>query len=345
VTDPPSEEPPAAPGAPQAAGHLQVLDPDDVAAVRAVIAAIDAEEARGAVPMVDESERHRLERAADGVATPTGWVALVLRDPDGHVRGYAAAGPPDPGGGPTVGDAAPLARDGGDDTWTRVLPALLDGLARRVADVHGHGHGAHGGPPLQVWVRNVALDDLGPVRDAGVTLERRLGILGRRLDAPVEVPDPAPGTVVRAYRGDADDAEVVAVLAAAYEGTGDGGWTSERFRERRRLPWFRAEDLLLAVDDDGSVGGLHWLKRRDATTGEVYNLAVHPRAQGRRLGPALLGAGLAHLRAVGCEDVLLWVDMANERAVALYASQGFTTRWEDVALRLDGPIEAPTGTR
>jgi hypothetical protein len=30
--------------------------------------------------------------------------------------------------------------------------------------------------------------------------------------------------------------------------------------------------------------------------------------------------------------VLLWVDRANERAVRLYTSQGFTTRWDDVAL-------------
>jgi ribosomal protein S18 acetylase RimI-like enzyme len=29
--------------------------------------------------------------------------------------------------------------------------------------------------------------------------------------------------------------------------------------------------------------------------------------------------------------VLLWVDRANERAVELYTSRGFTTRWDDVA--------------
>ncbi|MFP4636454.1 MAG: GNAT family N-acetyltransferase, partial [Nitriliruptoraceae bacterium] len=110
----------------------------------------------------------------------------------------------------------------------------------------------------------------------------------------------------------------------------------QRFADRRGADWFRAEDLLLAVDDDGTLLGLHWLKRRDATTGEVYNLAVHPRAQGRGAGPRLLAAGLAHLHAVGCRQVLLWVDLANQRAVRLYRAQGFATRWVDVALELGG---------
>jgi mycothiol synthase len=103
------------------------------------------------------------------------------------------------------------------------------------------------------------------------------------------------------------------------------------------LPWFRAEDLLVAEAPDGRLLGLHWLKRREADVGEVYNLAVHPDGQGQRLGPLLLAAGLAHLRAVGCEDVLLWVDRANDRAVRLYEGEGFTTRWDDVALEHPTP--------
>jgi mycothiol synthase len=78
------------------------------------------------------------------------------------------------------------------------------------------------------------------------------------------------------------------VLAAAYAGTAEQGWDLERFEERRRLPWFRPEDLLVAELDDSEDGpalaGLHWLKRRDERTGEVYNLAVHPDAQGHRWG-------------------------------------------------------------
>ncbi len=89
---------------------------------------------------------------------------------------------------------------------------------------------------------------------------------------------------------------------------------------------------MIAEDADGRVLGLHWLKRRSASVGEVHNLAIHPDGQGRGLGPLLLRAGLDHLAATGCDEVVLWVDRANERAVRLYTSLGFVTRWDDVAL-------------
>ena len=88
----------------------------------------------------------------------------------------------------------------------------------------------------------------------------------------------------------------------------------------------------MARTADGDVAGIHWTKRRDDETGEVYNLAVHPGAQGGRLGAVLLRAGLAHLQECGCRRVMLWVDLANERAVRLYTAQGFEVAWEDVAL-------------
>jgi mycothiol synthase len=191
-----------------------------------------------------------------------------------------------------------------------------------------------------VWIRHAQPHDITCATDEGYGVVRRLGVLGRDLrgGGPWHRTDRgaapgASGVTVRAYEPDRDDAAVVEVLAAAYEGTADDGWDLQRFAERRTLSWFRAEDLLLAVDDqDDRPLGLHWLKRRDAHTGEVYNLAIHPAGQGRRLGATLLSAGLDHLAARGCTDALLWVDLANERAVRLYTSHGFTTRWEDVSL-------------
>ncbi len=144
-------------------------------------------------------------------------------------------------------------------------------------------------------------------------------------------PDVPEGVVLDTFdEGDAD--AVVDVLAAAYAGTPDGGWTRDDFDRKRSYDWFDPADLLVARAGGGAVLGVHWTKRRGDRTGEVYNLAVHPDAQGSRLGAVLLHAGLAHLRDVGCRDVMLWVDLANERAVRLYASQGFAVRWEDVAL-------------
>ncbi|MEX2504952.1 MAG: GNAT family N-acetyltransferase, partial [Egicoccus sp.] len=112
-------------------------------------------------------------------------------------------------------------------------------------------------------------------------------------------------------------------------------WTLTQLHERQAYAWYRPEDLLVAEGPDGRLGGLHWLKRRGGDEGEVYNLAIAPHAQGAGLGAALLTAGLHHLSDVGCTEVILWVDRANERAVRLYERNGFATRWDDVAFGID----------
>lgn len=285
-------------------------------------AMLDTQELVLGVPLVDEAERERLEAAgsapsgeapADGV-----WRPVVARRGD-EVVGYAAIMTPDAPEEVAVGDLAPARLPG---AWAGILPTLLAALEAVVAT---------DAAALQVWVRHIDIGDLAPAVAAGYRVERRLAVLGRNLD--IEQPiAPPEGMTVRPYRPDVDDESVVAVLASAYADTEESGWDLARFRRRRAMSWFRAEDLLVAVDTDGRIVGLHWLKRRDAFTGEVYNLAIHRDAQGRGLGPVLLEAGLAHLRSVGCSEVILWVDRANARAVSLYTSRGFTTRWDDVAL-------------
>jgi mycothiol synthase len=284
-------------------------------------AMLDTQELILGIPLVDEAERERLTIAtSDSDTRPrsAGWRPIVACR-DEEVVGYAGIVLPTDTDGTAVGDLAPARVPA---AWAGIMPALLNGLEAVV------GTAAAG---LQVWVRHVAIGDLAPAVAAGYRVDRRLGVLGRSLGVE-EAPAPPAGTIVRPYHDETDDRAVVEVLAAAYDGTGDGGWDLARFRARREMSWFRAEDLLLAVDADGRIGGLHWLKRRDAMTGEVYNLAVRPEAQGQGLGPILLGAGLAHLSEIGCTDVILWVDRSNERAVELYTSHGFDTRWDDVAL-------------
>jgi mycothiol synthase len=296
----------------------RVLSGDD--GVEDAIALLDRAEADLEVPLVDEAERQRLTELATGdTERPSHWHSLLARRGDRAV-GYAGALLPTAPGLTATGDIAVL-REG--EPCTPVLGALLAGL-------EGLGW-QHLAGRLQVWVRHAQPSDVVCATDEGYGVDRRLGVLGRWLDRPLPDGAEVVGTAVRAYRPDVDDAGVVEVLAAAYAGTADGGWDLARFRGRRGLSWFRAEDLLVAQDDDGWIAGIHWLKRRSEDVGEVYNLAIHPRAQGRGLGGVLLAAGLRHLAEVGCRDALLWVDLANERAVRLYISQGFTTRWEDVA--------------
>ena len=302
--------------------EARVLRGDD--GVDAVVALLDRAEDAAGVPLVDESERARLEALADGeIDRHHHWHSVVARR-DGAAVGYAGLVLPDPD------DEDGLARgDVAVDRQSRPCDPPLQSLLVAVDEV-GRRHDAG---RLQVWLRHATEDDLHCAARSGYAIERRLGVLSRSLDAldPVPVPE---GLVIEGF-DDADADDVVAVLAAAYAGTPDGGWTREQFDRKRRFAWFDPDDLLVARGPDGHVRGLHWTKRRGDGAGEVYNLAVHPDAQGERLGAVLLHAGLAHLADIGCAEAMLWVDLANERAVRLYTSQGFEVVWEDVALGRD----------
>lgn len=298
--------------------EARVLRGDE--AVTSVVALLDRAEQAAGVPLVDESERVRLEALVEGRDRGDHWHSVVARREDRAV-GYAGLVLPahDDGTGIANGDVA------FDREATPCEPALVALLA--AVDVLGRRHGAR---RLQVWLRHATDPDLRCAARAGYALDRRLGVLARGLDDDL-APD-VPDDVVLDHFSEADADAVVDVLAAAYAGTPDGGWTREDFDEKRSYEWFDPADLLVARSADGRVVGVHWTKRRGDRTGEVYNLAVHPDAQGGRLGAVLLRAGLAHLREAGCRDVMLWVDLANERAVRLYTAEGFDVQWEDVAL-------------
>lgn len=279
---------------------------------------LDRAEAAAGAPLVDESERHRLQELAQArLERPGHWHSLLVRR-DATAVGYAGIVMEDESEPAT----ADIALDRTATPCEPVLTVLLQSL-RSLAT----GHGAD---RLRVWLRHASPSDVARVADDGFSIERRLGVLAVELSSRPEVRDAPGGVHLRSF--DETDADaVVRVLAAAYEGTPDGGWDRRRFDRRRAMGWFRAEDLLVA-EDDGDVAGVHWTKRRGNEVGEVYNLAVPPDRHGQRLGAALLEAGLQHLYDVGCRRVLLWVDLSNERALRLYVSHGFTTRWEDLAL-------------
>lgn len=302
---------------------------DDLDAVQRLLATIAAETGVGPV---DESEEERLRRLAAGDDRPSAWCSALLRiaeEPLGYV-------------GLLLPEGTDAAVATGDVAVRRLASATapVTVAALEAARQLARPSAARS---LELWVR--AVDPLvrSGLEAAGAVVTRQLHILGRPLPARDErgheafAATRATGVRIRPYRPDEDDAQVVAVLAAAYAGTDDGGWDGDRLAARRRYPWFRAEDLLVAEDVDGRLLGLHWLKQRGDREGEVYNLAVAPWAQGRRLGPALLQAGLDHLADLGCDRVVLWVDAANERAVRLYLGNGFEVRVTDVAVTLDVP--------
>ena len=66
------------------------------------------------------------------------------------------------------------------------------------------------------------------------------------------------------------------------------------------------------VDSDGGRG-----------TGELYALNVDPACWGRGVGRSLLVAATDALADLGYRDAILWVVLENERARALYESEGW----------------------
>jgi mycothiol synthase len=125
----------------------------------------------------------------------------------------------------------------------------------------------------------------------------------------------------------ADTEALLAVNAAAFAHHPDQGhMTTEDFRERTSEPWFDPEGLFVAKDQAGQLLGFHWTKvhsDEDPPYGEVYVVAVNPRAAGRGLGRVLTDVGLRHLAGTGVERVILYVDGDNEPAIALYSGFGF----------------------
>lgn len=255
--------------------------------------------------LVDEAELARLQ----GSRGRRGWQAVAAVS-DHDLVGYAGIVDKDER---ATGDVATLA---GPD----VLVDLLE-WERSLAD----------GRDLTVWLRFAGDEELAAIEDTDFDVARRLSVLGRSV-ADVEVIPPRQDNIeVRSFEiGDLDG--MLAVLLDAYAGTPDAEWTRDEITRRRSYPWYRDEDLLVAATPEGRIAGIHWTKRRTADTGEVYNLAIAPWAQGRGLGRALLTAGMAHVHDWGGEEMVLWVDNSNRRAMELYESLGFTKRWDDLAL-------------
>lgn len=274
--------------------------------------------ADGTAPLSEQALRH-LHRADVG--------QLTIRGDVGAVIGYAQldAGATTPDGAP---DPVAELVVHPDHRRRGVGSALLAALSER-------------SPGLRVWAHGGLPAAAALAARFGFTVERELWRMGRDLHGlgGPQLPD---GVVLRPLRVGVDEAELLRVNNAAFAWHPEqGGWTPADVAAREAEPWFDAEGVLLAVEAarPAHVLGFHWTKvhppepGRDEALGEVYVLAVDPAARGRRLGPALTLAGLAHLRARGPSAVMLYVEADNAAAVRLYRDLGFVRWGTDVSYR------------
>lgn len=126
-------------------------------------------------------------------------------------------------------------------------------------------------------------------------------------------------------------ADLVDLYLRAYQPLGDY-YYRHRAEVKAYLRWLRHRDpngSFIAYDGERPVGFIAVDPRWDHDTGAVHELVVDPAYQGRGLGRALLGYGMAYLRSRGCRQCELWVGEHNERARALYRSLSFAEngRW------------------
>ena len=287
---------------------------------------------------------------------------LLLDVDDGagpELAGYAHLDPTDPVAGPSaevVVDPAHRGRGYG----RRLVEAALE---------------AAPGHRLRLWAHGDHPAARALAASLGFSEVRRLEQWRRSLRVPLpEAPLPE-GVRLRAFRPGEDDEAWVRLNAAAFAAHPEqGAWTVADLRARMAEDWFDPAGFLLA-EEEGPDGprlvAFHWTKvhggdadhghghehaSREAPLrahakpplpahghermGEVYVVGVDPAHQGRGLGRALTVAGLRHLRDLGLEQAMLYVESDNATAQAVYRRLGFA-HWDTDVMFLRAPAARP----
>jgi mycothiol synthase len=192
------------------------------------------------------------------------------------------------------------------------------------------------GRALRVWAHGDLPAAVGLAKSTGFERFRALWQMRRSLRDPLDRPDLPPGITLRTFVAGQDEDAWLSLNARAFaKHPEQGTWTRHDLELRESEPWFDPAGFFIAERE--GLAGFHWTKvhapedespgpgiGEGSAVGEVYVLGVDPGEQGTGLGRALTLAGLDHLRSLGLEQAMLYVDEDNLPAVRMYTALGFT---------------------
>jgi mycothiol synthase len=195
-------------------------------------------------------------------------------------------------------------------------------VARLLADIHE--------PELRIWAHGDLPAAQAFAAAVGFERVRSLWLMGRVLTDDLPLPEIPQGIVVDTFVLGADDDAWVELNARVFaDHPEQGRWSLDDLRDRIAEAWFDPAGFFVARRGPSMVG-FHWTKVHDESTGEVYVVGIDPTERSHGLGKSLTLVGLHHLRDIGLDRAILYVDENNQSAVRLYGGLGFERVAADV---------------
>jgi mycothiol synthase len=272
----------------------------------AVLALADAAAAADHIAPLSE---HVLLHLRYDASAPSSQRRDFLVTVNGQVAGYAYLDLPEPSGELVIHPA-------------RRRQGLGRALAGELA-VQARGH------TLRLWAHGDLAAAAGLAASAGFHRIRALWQMRRPLRDLPDRPGLPAGITLRTFAPGRDEDEWLSLNGRAFARHPEqGAWTRRDLELREREPWFDPAGFFIA-ERHGVMAGFHWTKVHppeggDGPLGEVYVVGVDPGERGTGLGRALTLAGLHHLRGLGLDQVMLYVDEDNAPAIRMYTALGFT---------------------
>ena len=141
------------------------------------------------------------------------------------------------------------------------------------------------------------------------------------------------GFSLRPFRHEEDEQELTDLQNSAFgENWGFSPNTVEEIAARARLGRVDLDGIIFILDGSRPAA-YNWTLRaanEHTSTGWIAMTGVHPDYRGRRLGRAVVTAGMQHLKRRGVDRIELEVDSENDAARELYLKLGFRKDRETV---------------